>query len=463
MVSMNYSEALDFWFAHINYEQRVPTSADLGLERMRALLAQVGNPHHRLRVVHVAGTKGKGSVSAMLDAIFRRAGYRTGLFTSPHLSRIEERFQVNGEPITPDELAVVLTQLRPVVESMHIAPTFFELATAVGFLHFERRRVEVLVLEVGLGGRLDSTNVCRPTLSVITSISLDHTRVLGDRLALIAREKAGIVKRGIGVISGATDPEPQAVIAGICRERRAPLHELDQDFRYRYHPGQLTGNGISRPRVEIASRVSGGWRGPEHSWSLELNLLGEHQAANAAVVVACVEALRQRGMHLPDSAIVDGLRAVRWPARMEVLGFKPCVVLDCAHNVASAQAVAETLTHSFALEQGGRRLLLFAGSSDKDLAGMLRILAPLFDHIFLTRYIQSPRSVPPERLAALLPDGSKPYTLCSTPLEAWQAAREMAQPADLICVTGSVFLAGELREFLLREKFGAQVEAGSGV
>ena len=223
---------------------------------MRTLIARLGNPQQRLRIIHVAGSKGKGSTSAMLAAILRHAGYRTGLFTSPHLCHVEERFQVDGKAITPDELTTLLTEVQhavhgdrrvstphsslPPPHSSLLTPTFFEVATAVGFLHFARRRVEAAVIEVGLGGRLDSTNVCNPAVALITSISYDHTKLLGNRLASIAAEKAGIVKPRRPAISGAIVPEARAVIERICRERGAPLAQLGVDFHFRYQPGQIS-------------------------------------------------------------------------------------------------------------------------------------------------------------------------------------------------------------------------------
>jgi dihydrofolate synthase/folylpolyglutamate synthase len=441
---MTYEEALAYWFAQANYEQRAPAAGDLKLERMRALLSRLGDPHRRLRVVHVAGSKGKGSTSAMLAAILGRAGYRTGLFTSPHLSRHEERFQIDGRPISPAELAQLLTEIRQVVEShrdfAHAPPTFFELATAAGFLHFVRRRVGAAVLEVGLGGRLDSTNVCVPAVSVITSISHDHTHILGDRLPQIAREKAGIVKPGRPAVSGATGAEARAVIEEVCRQRRAPLTELGRHFHYAYRPGRVTDAGLVRPRVTVTTALR---RWPE----MEVNLLGEHQAANAAVAVATVEQLVRLGWHVPDGAVTAGLAGVFWPARLEVVGRRPLVVLDCAHNVASAEALAETLGSSF---PPGRRLLVFAGSGDKDTAGMFRVLGPLFARAFVTRFSNNPRSVPPEQLATLWAKASQsPVEVCPTPAEALARARGEAAADDLICVTGSVFLAGEVRPLLV--------------
>lgn len=448
MLATPYEQALAFWFGRINYEQRAPKPGDFKLDRMRALLGLLGNPQQQLRIVHVAGSKGKGSSSAMLAAILRRAGYRTGLFTSPHLCRVEERFQIDGEVIAEDAFTHFMNEVRPAVESLDnqrgkgAGPTFFEVATALGFLYFARRQVDVAVLEVGLGGRFDSTNVCNPLVALITSISLDHTQMLGDRLSSIAMEKAGIVKPGRPTISGVTAPAAREVIESICRERQSPLRQLDVDFRFHYEPGQVTAHSERRPRVTITT--------DRQTWpAMELGLFGEHQAANAAVVVACVEQLRSDGLRIPDAAVAEGLAQVQWPARLEVVSRQPLVVLDCAHNVASAQALADTLRESF---PSTRRLLVFAVSNDKDFAGMLHILTPLFAKIFLTRYRENPRSVPPEQLADLMRrDSDLPCSVHALPAEAWQAARALAEPHDLICVTGSVFLAGELRPLILHE------------
>lgn len=444
--SLSAEQARAWWYGLINFEQRTPCADDLKLDHMRTLLARLGNPHQRLRIVHVAGSKGKGSTAAMLAAILRQAGYRTGLFTSPHLCRVEERFQVDGQPIRTEELTTLLDEIRNCIEaegrSGDIPYTFFEVATAVGFLHFVRRRVEAAVIEVGLGGRLDSTNVCQPIVSVITSISFDHTNLLGDRLSSIAAEKAGIVKPDHPVISGVTVAEARAVIEQVCHERLAPLRQLGVEFHYDYTPGRVMAAQMQRSRVTVATDRR---RWPE----FELDLLGQHQAANAAVAVACIEALQAKGWHLPDAAVAAGLRDVSWPARLEVIGRQPLIVLDCAHNVASALALIQTLLSSF---PPARRLLVFAGSSDKDLTGMFRVLSPHFDHAFLTRYSNSTRSVPPERLAELLrAEGELPTTLCSAPVDAYREARAAASPDDMIVITGSVFLAGELRPILIDE------------
>jgi dihydrofolate synthase/folylpolyglutamate synthase len=347
---------------------------------------------------------------------------------------VEERIQVDGVSITRDELTALLNDVWHAART--IQPTFFEVATALGFLHFARRRVDVAVVEVGLGGRFDSTNICRPLVSLITSISFDHTRQLGNRLASIAFEKAGIVKTGRPVVSGVTVPEAAEVIERICRERRAPLWQLGTNFGYSYQPGQITAEGDRPARVRVISR--------RQAWpEMDLGLLGEHQAANAAVAIGCVEELRRQGLHVPDAAVTQGLAHVHWPARLEVLGRRPMVVLDCAHNVASVEALVQALQTSF---PQGRRLLILACANDKDLPGMLVVLAPHFDHIFLTRFQSSARAVPPETLADILKQVSHtPFTVAASSSEAWQSARQLAKPADLICITGSVFLAGELR------------------
>jgi dihydrofolate synthase/folylpolyglutamate synthase len=435
---MTYEEALGWWFAHANYEQKAPAPADLKLDRMRTLLSRLGDPHRGLRIVHVAGSKGKGSTSAMLAAVLREAGYRVGLFTSPHLSRLEERFQVDGSPITANELTQLLGEVRQAVDDTPV--TFFEIATAVGFLHFVRRRVQAVLLEVGLGGRLDSTNVCLPVLSVITSISLDHTRILGDTLGMIAREKAGIVKHGRPVVSGATADEARGVIAEVCRGRQAPLAELGRDFRYAATPGRVSRAGCVKPRVQVTTA--------DRAWpSFEVNLLGEHQAANAALVIACVEKLNRSGWCVSDQAVSRGLAEVSWPARMEVMCRAPMVVLDCAHNVASAEALVETLDASF---PPGRRTLVFAGSADKDLAGMFRALGPRFDRAILTTYSVNSRAVPAADLAELWRGITPaPAEVCPDSAEALRQALRPAQPDDLVCVTGSVFLAGEARQPLI--------------
>lgn len=415
---MTYDEALAFWYGRINYEVRSAQPGDLKLERMRALLRLLGDPHDRVRLIHVTGTKGKGSTCAMLAAILRAAGYRVGLFTSPHLEHVEERIQVDGEPITHAELATRMEEIAPAVRHLETgsAPglTFFEIGTTLGFLHFCYRRCDIAVIEVGLGGRFDSTNVCHPLVSVITNIGLDHTTQLGHTLEEIAFQKAGIIKRRVPVVSGVVQEGPHEVIRTIAAEMNAPLYEASHDAN-RSVPA----------------------------------LLGTHQIANAAVAAAIIERLRVAGMPIPESAIARGLATVRWPARIELVSRKPVVILDTAHNVPSVEALITTLRETFPVS--GRRSIIFAVSSDKQYPEILRLLAGYFDHFHLTRY-GNPRCVPPEKLAAVLAQVApgKPFTIYPTGAEAWMAVSSAAGENDLLCISGSVFLAGELRPVVSR-------------
>lgn len=437
---MTYEEAMQFWFGRVNFEQKSPQVGDFKLERMRQLLELLGNPHQWLRIVHIAGSKGKGSTSALLASILQREGYGVGLFTSPHLVAVEERIQVNGQPIAKSELAALLTEIHGATSANILRElTFFEVGTALGFLHFARERVDFAVVEVGLGGRFDSTNVCDPILSIITSISYDHTQMLGDTLAKIAFEKAGIIKPGRPTISGVRNPEARQVIEAICKERGSALRQIDADFRYTHEPALIDANQERRSTVQVTT--------PSRDWpALELGLIGEHQARNAALAVAAVESLADAPVS--DQAVADGLATVVWPARLEIMSRRPLVLLDCAHNVASAQVLAQALTASFPGIE--RRILIFGGNRDKDLAGMLTVLAPLFERIYLTSFHGTARCLPPEQLAALLPaDKRARGVACGESAEAWRRARAEANTGDLICVTGSVFLAGELRPIIV--------------
>lgn len=453
------ASAIDFLFGRINYERtaNIPYRAgEFRLDRTRKLLSLVGNPHLALKAVHIAGTKGKGSTAAMIAAALTAAGYRTGLYTSPHLERLEERFVVNGQQCSERELVRLTWRLQSAVAevdrlaaegSFANGPTFFEITTAMGMLHFAERGVDAAVLEVGLGGRLDCTNVCLPETCVITSISFDHTRQLGNTLRAIALEKAGIIKPRIPVVSGVVEPEPRRAIAETAAAQKAPLWERLADF----------------DAIEVATspEVGAGQRfdyrqslgGRDYSLNdLRIGLLGRHQAANAATAVAALRRMAERGWHISDDAIRRGFASARCAARIEVMQRRPCVIVDVAHNVASIQAVLDVLQEQF---RGRRRILVFAASRDKDVPGMLRLLLPEVDHIVLTRYVTNPRAVEVEELHSLaretLVPGNRPppkITMESDPLAAWHIARKLADSDDLICITGSFFLAAELLPFL---------------
>jgi len=443
--------ALRFLFDRIDYERwlSVPyRDRELKLDRMRELLARLGNPQATLPIIHVAGTKGKGSTAVMIGAMLSAAGYRTGVFTSPHLERLEERMAVGGQACSPDDLVELVDRIAPVVRLMDeeaarlgdTGPTYFEITTAMALIHFVDCRVNAAVLEVGLGGRLDSTNVCLPEVCAITSISFDHMKQLGNTLAAIAREKAGIIKPGVPVVSGVTDLEPRDVIRQVCREQGSRLVELDRDFDFVYHPPRGLERAAAPARMDFRCRASG----RERVYSgLGLQLPGRHQAANAAVALAVAEELRGCGWEIPEEAIRRGLLELDWPARIEVISRSPVVIVDAAHNRASIDALVQVLDESFSAR---RRLLVFATTQEKDLRGMLGRLAGCFDHVILTRYLNNPRGVPPEELAevALELTGHR-YRICGDPAQAWSEILALAAPDDLICVTGSFFIAAEMR------------------
>jgi dihydrofolate synthase/folylpolyglutamate synthase len=447
--------ALRFLYGRVDYErvQSFPYDAEeLKLDRMRQLLHRLGSPQRDLPVVHVAGTKGKGSTSAMLAGILTAAGYRTGLFTSPHLERIEERLAIDGRICSPDELVDLLRQVQPVVEAMDRegsgwpcanSPTFFEITTAMALLYFASHKTGAVVLEVGLGGRLDSTNVCRPRVSVITSISLDHMRQLGNTMEAIAWEKAGIIKPGVPLVSGVATAGPREVIRWICRRRHAPLAELGLDFGFEYTPPLHVESAPAMGTLDFHYHSLG--RGYDFP-GLSLGLLGRHQAANAATALATLDELERSGWTIPEEAVRAGLAGLHWPARVELLGRRPTIIVDAAHNVASVEALLATLGESFAAD---RRFLLFATTREKDVRGMLQRLLPGFDEIVFTRYLNNPRAVPAEELAAIaLQLTGRQYPIYADPLQAWRDVRTRAGADDLICVTGSFFIAAEIRRAL---------------
>jgi len=436
---MTYDEALAFWYGRIDYERRQPRPGDLKLDRMRELLRRLGDPHCSCRCVHIAGTKGKGSTSAILASILRAAGLRTGLFTSPHLVDVSERVQIDGVPMTREEIATAMSEVAVAVQAMDAdsPPTFFEIITALGFVHFGRNRVDIAVLEVGLGGRFDSTNVCEPLLSIVTNVSYDHMAILGPSLEEIALQKAGIIKSGVPVVSTAEDPRVVAVIEKSAMEFGAPLELVVRDFTWE----RVAGLDFETPPVTIKTRG--------RDWDrLPLGLFGKHQGANAAAAVVAVERLRATGFIIPDYAVKEGLRDVRWPARMELVSREPAVVLDCAHNVASIHALVETLAESFPI--AGQWHLVFASSSDKQIPDMLATLSPAIGHFHLTRYRSNPRSAEPQAMADILRVlGHRSVSIHPDPETAWATAKAKAGSADGIVIAGSVFLAGELRPIVV--------------
>ena len=442
-----HAAALEWLMNRINYERVavLPYSErQMKLDRMRQLLTRLGSPDASQRIIHIAGTKGKGSTAAMLASILKHAGHRVGVYSSPHLERIEERFAVDGQPCSPAELVALVDHLRPVVEALDNlggeigGPTFFDITTAMALVLFADREVETTVLEVGLGGRLDSTNVCHPVVAAVTSIGLDHTKQLGNTLEAIAAEKAGIIKPGVPVVSSETQPGPRDVIALVAREHGCRLTQRGADFDMT--STTTTEDPVHRYRFDSKSGKAVA--------AIRIGLDGEHQAANAATALAIVEELNRQGWRISEEACQLGLASTRLPARVEWFPGEPTIVVDAAHNATSAAALAAAITAHPA--PGGRTLLL-ALSRDKDGPAIVRELARNFDRFVITRYLDNPRAVPPEEVAKIVQQDltsrahSATITTATTPLAAWQIAHDQTHHDGLIVATGSFFLAAEIR------------------
>jgi dihydrofolate synthase/folylpolyglutamate synthase len=487
MEFFDYSAALRFLESRINYEatRNLPyRSQCFKLKRMEDLLQQVGSPHKGLKVVHIAGTKGKGSTAVMVSSILREAGYRVGCFTSPHLETVLERLTKDGEMCSEEEFAELIYRLIPAVEQvdrraptggyLH-GPTYFEIVTAAAFLWFAQHQVDFAVLEVGLGGRLDATNVCSPAVAAITSISMDHMEQLGYSLASIAREKAGIIKPGIPTVSGVPAGEAREVIEAVCTQTGSPLRQLGRDFWYVLHkpsendaekyPGNTrflgptfdfvrVGDWVTRKGSKPFGHKKSMAGGSSVEWVLEklqVPLLGQHQAANAAVAVAIAAELAGQGWAIDDQAIRRGLLNVRWPARLEVLHPRPLVILDGAHNGASMEAGVRTIRECF----GPRPLwVLFGTSRDKDFRAMLEILLSESELLTFTQYSSTGRAMAADDLfasACELGAKEKKLWVNPEPVAAWRALLPQVPPHGILLVTGSLFLAGRLRKIMIQD------------
>ena len=431
---MNYQEALDYILRFADYE-RLPRSGIVwDLARVERLLERLGNPQHAARSIHVAGTKGKGSTAAMIASILKQAGYRVGLYTSPHLLSFTERLQADGQPIAEDDWARLTGVLKPEVEAVNKEGKFgelttFEILTALAFAYFREIGADYQVLEVGLGGRLDATNVVKPQVCVITSISFDHMDVLGDTLAQIAGEKAGIIKSGATVVSAPQSPEAMEVIERVCRERGVRLVRVGTEVSW--HKTSFSDEGQAFHL-----------KGLEREYDLNLPLLGEHQVENAATAVAVVEVLEGMGARISAENIAEGLAKVHWPGRLQVLRREPWVIIDGAHNTDSMKKLGEALKQHFNFD---RLILILGFSNDKDVAGMAAEAAALTDNIILTGS-RHPRSVEPAALANEFSKRGVSAKVAESVADAVKLALAGARPNDLICAAGSVFVIAEVME-----------------
>jgi dihydrofolate synthase/folylpolyglutamate synthase len=413
-----YDEALRWLFKLQRF------GVKLGLDNVRELLGHLGDPQERFRSIHVAGTNGKGSVCTFLSSVLNEAGYKVGMYTSPHVVRFNERMQINGKEISNEQVMEYIERIRPIAEKMGEDPTkhptFFEFTTAMGFSYFADEGIDIGVIEVGMGGRLDATNVITPEVSAITHLALEHTEHLGKTLERIAKEKAGIIKPGIPVVSAEENP----VIREICDERGCELTVVEKDCPYERISFDASGQRL--------------WIG-EPTQEFEIPLLGNYQVQNAAVAYAVLGAMRTRGFDIDDAAIRHGFETARWPARLEVVRQKPTVVIDSSHNPDGMRNLKEALIEAV----GKDRITFVVGvMSDKEVLPMLEAVAPVAERVICTRpdywRAMDPEDVGREARKLL----NEVEVVASVP-EAVERAISLAVEDDVICVTGSIFMAGD--------------------
>jgi dihydrofolate synthase/folylpolyglutamate synthase len=461
-------KALDYIYSFTDYGKLSGYSYDadrFDLKRVEDLLELVGAhsgrgaPHHNLRAIHVAGTKGKGSTSAMIASILRQAGYRTGLYTSPHLHSFRERMQIDGELISPQQIVAGVDLLRTVAPQVPQITTF-ELITALAFDYFDREGCDLVVLEVGMGGRLDATNVILPLVSVITPISYDHQMYLGNTLAAIAAEKAGIIKPGVPVVSAPQPAEALQVIERIAHERGSRLTLVGRDWHWRNIHSTLEGQQFEA--WPDANHTQVGTRSLPVRATYHLPLLGRHQQVNATTALATIAQLCEAApkaddpaasktdLDIPNAAIYAGLESTQWPGRLEVLGRHPWVIVDGAHNANSMQKLRTFIDEMFPHRQV---ILIFGASADKDIDGMLDTILPVTQHVLVTQ-ADHPRAATPESLAERIAHrhGSARGVQVHAPRadlrssdQVLDEALRLAGQDDLVCVTGSLFVVAALR------------------
>lgn len=425
----DYQGALDYLYSFVDYSLKHSSElakAEFNLDRMRELMAALGDPHARYPILHVAGTKGKGSVCALAASGLRAAGHRVGLYTSPHLLDYCERIQVNGVPVPHDALVQLIERAKPAVARIPKLTTF-EITTALGLLHFANEHVDAAVVEVGLGGRLDATNVVSPIVTVITSLSYDHMAVLGDTLAKIAGEKAGIIKNGVPLISAPQKAEALEVLLRVAGERHAPMTLVGRDVTVESLGHTLDGQSM---------RITGAGG----SIKVNMPLLGMHQTQNAATAAAALWEMQRQGVALTDTAVMDGFERVRWPARFEIARREPPVIFDSAHNQDSFAWLRQSLDDYFP----GRPVhLVFGASEDKNIPGMFAEIRHKLGYMFITR-ANHPRALAPESILPLASAAGIQTELLEPVAAAFERALELSEKdGSIVLSAGSMFVTAE--------------------
>ncbi|MFC1623711.1 bifunctional folylpolyglutamate synthase/dihydrofolate synthase [Candidatus Omnitrophota bacterium] len=448
---MDYNTTLNYIDSFVNFEDipRYDYASSFRLERMHSFLQELGDPHKVLRVIHIAGSKGKGSTCSIIASILRQAGYRVGLYTSPHLLDVRERIRVlvrgprweterSGEfegVIKKDEFIKLIEKIKPVAERFRDHKelgrlSFFEILTASAFLYFKEKKVDVSVMETGLGGRLDATNVTEPIVCGITNISLEHTDKLGDSLESIAKEKAGIIKAHGIMVSSAQEKVVRDVIRDVCKEKKVRLYEIGKDVRYK-----IIESDIDKEIFDI--------KGPDFSCNdLEINLIGEHQAENATLGVAITKLIDKGILRIDEEDIRAGIKNVFWPGRLQVIRYNPYIILDGAHNVSSIRVVLASIKRIFNYK---RLICIFGASSDKDTEGVSKELEAASSIVILTKS----KNVRAKEVSDLKKNFSIASLIISNNVEkALKHGLEILDTEDLLLVTGSLFVVGEAMKAL---------------
>jgi len=437
---MNYYQALDFLNSLIDYSH-IPnlgySPEKFDMQRVRDLLGLMGDPQKRFHIVHIAGTKGKGSTAAMMASVLQAAGYRVGLFTSPFLFDFCEQIQVNRGSISHEELSVQVEALKPLLEQVANITTF-EATTAIGFQYFKDQKVDIAIVEAGLGGRTDATNVVEPLLSVITSISYDHVGVLGDTIESIAGHKVGIIKPGKPVVAARqVYPEALRIIQETAKSKDSELIEAEKQVNISPLNHSLDGQDI---QVTFKNRSSNDWDG-----HYRLNLLGAHQMDNASTALTALSKLSESGFTISQNHLKVGLKNVYWPCRFEVVSRDPLMVLDSAHNVDSAKKLKQSMADYL----GRYKILLIFGSSvDKDIEGMFKVLLPGVEKVIFAKS-EHPRAAEPAMLVKLGRDNPVPCEVAENITEAIHSAKKQADRQTAVVVAGSIFIAAAAREVIL--------------
>ena len=420
---MNYKKSIDWLYSFEKF------GIKLGLERISYICKKLGNPQNKYKIIHVGGTNGKGSVCRFLQSILTLNGYKVGVYLSPHLQRFSERFLIDGDEISEDDIVVLIEKIKPIIDEMiknKNIPTFFEIVTALAFQYFNDKKVDFAIIEVGLGGRFDATNIVKPVVSVITNVTFDHQDRLGKKIEEISFEKAGIIKKDIPLVTAATDKALE-VIKKVAKEKKINISVIEKSSWEKTQGGpewsEFLINGLLK------------------NYNVKTKMAGQFQGENIAIVLATIEILQMNGVYITDESIIKGIEKTSIVGRMEIVGFEPIVFLDGAHNIAAMQYLRNTLVNDFVYE----KLIIVIGIlADKNVLEMLDIITPISDIIVVTKS-QNKRACDPLKLKDMI--DKKEAVIKDDIISAIDYAKKVASKRDLICITGSLFTVGEAKDY----------------